>query len=153
MCSCTCLFLCPLQEWPSPSWCCLPVWTRAPTPGSTQLSPAVCLENCKTCYTVGHGPAAGDLCLTTPPPRTLPPPRTTCTDSGRWDWKRHADWCLKRRAWVHTHLLQGHAVADNYGSISGADSTDLHQMFPTTKDSCTVSKTSICNHLSFPLHQ
>lgn len=30
------------------------------------------------------------------------------------------------------------------------ESTDLYQMFPPTKDSCTVNRTSICNHLCSP---
>lgn len=29
-----------------------------------------------------------------------------------------------------------------------AESADLYQMFPTTKDSCSVNRTFICNHLS-----
>lgn len=101
--------VCPLQEWPSLSWCYWPVWTRAPTRGYTQLSPAVCPESCRTCCTVGRDLAAGVPCPTTPPPHTPPPPRTACTDRDRWDINRHTE----RHVWVHTHPLQGCAVRHN----------------------------------------
>lgn len=97
-----CFCACPLQEWPSPSWCCWPVWTHVPTRGSTQLSPAACPESCRACCSVGRDPAAGAPFPMTPPPRTPPPPRTACTDRDWCDREWHTVTCLKRHAWVHT---------------------------------------------------
>lgn len=87
------VFRCPLQEWPSQSWCCWPAWTRAPTRGSTLLSPAACPESFKTCCSVGHDSADAAPSRTTLRPHTLPPLRTTCTDKHLEDG--HTDTRLK----------------------------------------------------------
>lgn len=108
--------VCPLQEWPSLSWCCWPVWTRAPTRGSTQPFPAVSPESCRTCCTVGHAAAAAARCPTTPPRHTPPPPRTACTDRHWWDSNMT---CLKRHAWVGRCSWQGRAAPHNSAATNG----------------------------------
>lgn len=132
----TCLFggVCPLQEWPSLSWCCWPVWTRAPTHGSTRLSPAACQESCKICSTVGQDLDAGAPCLTTLPPHTPPPPRTACTDKDWWAGERDTQ-RLERHAWVHTRPLQGHTFAHNSADVT-ASSAAAWERTVTTSTRC-----------------
>lgn len=158
----TCLFggVCPLQEWPSLSWCCWPVWTRAPTHGSTRLSPAACQESCKICSTVGQDLDDGAPCLTTLPPHTPPPPRTACTDKDWWagerDTQRHArKACMgahapTARTYFCTQLCWCHRL-QRRSLRTHCD--DLHQMFSASKDSCLLTRTSICNHLSYSPQQ
>lgn len=137
-----------LQEWPSLSWCSWPVWTPAPTRGSTQLSPAACPESCRTSCTAGHDPGDGAPCLTTPPPHTPPPPRTASIDRcdrNRDDWKdiRGRTCALCKDVLLHT--TPPPPPPENIKR--------LHQMFLIKKDSCTVERKSICNNLSSPHQQ
>lgn len=158
----TCLFggVCPLQEWPSLSWCCWPVWTRAPTRGSTRLSPAACHESYKICSTVGQDLDAGAPCPTTLPPHTPPPPRTACTDKDWWagerDTQRHARKACTgahapaARTYFCTQLCWRHRL-QRRSLRTHCD--DLRQMFSASKDSCLLTRTSICNHLSYSPQQ
>lgn len=149
-------FLCVcVQEWPLLSWCCWPVWTRAPTRGSTQLSPAACPQSCRICCSVGRDLAAGAPYPTTPPPHTPPPTRTACTDRDWWDGNRHTVTCLKRHAWLHTRPVARtwcctHPRHHYRLYLQHCRTADLYQMFPTTKDGCTVNRT--LSLITYPLH-
>lgn len=151
---CVCICVCPQQEWLSQSWCCWLVWTHAPTRGSTQRSPAVCPESCWICCTVGQELAAGAPCLTTPPRHTPPPPRTACTDRDWWDRNKQRDMFEKTcngahrpdgRTCDYTELCHHQPKRRSLTT----QHADLHQMLSTTRGSCAVNRSSICNHRSF----
>lgn len=147
-----CVRLCSQQAWPSLSWCCWPAWTRAPTRGSTRLFPAACPESFKTCSTVGRDSAGEAPCQTTPPPRTPPPPRTHNTDrTGEEETGTHTE----TRREMHQLPCRATAHWSTAAAVTGYSTTawkelNLYQMFAAPLNSCFVSRTLICYHLSAP---
>lgn len=54
-------------------------------------------------------------------------------------------WARCKEVQLCHHHLQCHSLR--------TERADLYQMFPTTKDSCTVNRTFICNHRPSPPQQ
>lgn len=94
---------------------------------------------------------------------SLPDDSTTTHTSTTKDslyWQRlmrqrmtHSDMFEKTCTGAHAPCCKDVPLHTTRPPSAPPESADLYQMFPTTKDSCTVNRTSICNHLSSPPEQ